>query len=112
MVTPHFVFLLQAGDANAPARLGITASRKVGNAVVRNRSKRLVREAFRATRALWPSGISVVIIVKRSLGVMKLAEVVSEWQRSAAAFDKAVRLARSETEAPGLTQAKKGDGLA
>lgn len=32
-------------------RLGITASRKVGNAVVRNRLKRRVREIFRR----WPS---------------------------------------------------------
>jgi len=33
-------------------RLGITASRKVGNAVVRNRLKRRVRETFRR----WPGG--------------------------------------------------------
>jgi len=37
------------------ARLGITASRKVGNAVVRNRLKRRVREIFRR----WPERRSV-----------------------------------------------------
>ncbi len=41
--------LLQArdrGDA-APARLGFTVTKKVGNAVVRNRTKRRLREAAR-----------------------------------------------------------------
>ena len=41
------VFVLPSKDSLAPARLGITVSRKVGGAVVRNRIKRLLREAFR-----------------------------------------------------------------
>jgi ribonuclease P protein component len=72
--------------------LGITASRKVGNAVVRARAKRLVREAFRATRELWPPGIDLVVIVKRAPGDSKLASVVSEW---AAARDKIERRIRT-----------------
>jgi ribonuclease P protein component len=58
--------------------LGITASRRVGNSVVRSRAKRLVREAFRATRELWPTGIDLVVIVKRAPGESKLDSVVSE----------------------------------
>jgi ribonuclease P protein component len=81
--TAHFVFLLYArNDKDAPARLGIVTSRKIGNAVVRNRAKRLVREAFRGSRDLFASGIDVVVIVRRPLTNLKLGDVVAEWRRA------------------------------
>ncbi len=43
-------------------RLGISASRRLGGAVVRNRWKRLVREAFRLTRSRLPPGIDLVVV--------------------------------------------------
>jgi ribonuclease P protein component len=46
-------------------RLGLSVSRKVGNAVVRNRWKRLIREAFRLRRALLPVGLDVVVRPRR-----------------------------------------------
>ena len=49
------------------ARIGITATRKMGNSVERNRARRLVREAFRKNKWLVPHGVDIVINVKRSL---------------------------------------------
>jgi ribonuclease P protein component len=46
-------------------RLGLSVSRKVGKANVRNRWKRLFREAFRTTRAAWPAGLDIVLIPQR-----------------------------------------------
>ena len=43
-------------------RLGISASRRIGGAVVRNRWKRLLREAFRRTRLQLPAGIDLIVI--------------------------------------------------
>lgn len=44
------------------ARLGLSVGRKHGNAVTRNRIKRLLREAFRLSRDLLPAGCDLVCV--------------------------------------------------
>jgi ribonuclease P protein component len=43
-------------------RIGLSVSRKVGGAVVRNRCRRLLREAFRTTRESLPQHVDLVLI--------------------------------------------------
>jgi ribonuclease P protein component len=80
VMTRSFVLVIAARADRGPARLGITASRKIGGAVTRNRAKRLVREAFRAHPELFPPGIDIVVICRKPPGTMKTAEVAAEWQ--------------------------------
>ena len=52
-------------DSESAGRLGITVTKKVGNAVVRNRIKRLVREYMRL-HGWVPAGWDVVVVAKDS----------------------------------------------
>lgn len=47
------------------ARLGISIPKKTGNAVVRNRWKRWIRESFRLQRSRLPRGVEIIIRPKR-----------------------------------------------
>ncbi len=92
VTSKHFVFLLALRESPGPARLGITVSRKVGTAVVRNRAKRLVREAFQHLPDLVPDGVDLVVIVRSMWTGAKMADVVTEWQGVARVLARQARL--------------------
>ena len=68
-----------------PARLGIVASRKLGDAVRRNRAKRLIRELFRHLDPLPVAGPDIVVIPRRELFDAPFSDLERDfrtaWQR-------------------------------
>ncbi len=56
-------------------RLGIIASKKVGNAVIRNRAKRMIREAFRRLKNVGAPGMDFVVISGKNLLSLPLPDL-------------------------------------
>ena len=73
----HFVILSKANDSGRN-RLGITVTTRVGNAVVRNRIKRLVREFFRRETGRISQAQDIVVIAKKGAEKLSLGEVAGE----------------------------------
>jgi ribonuclease P protein component len=78
--TKAFVGLALVRDAG-PVRLGITTSRHVGNAVTRNRIRRLVREIFRKGKMALPTRTDIVIIALRRAAGLDSAQTVRDLAR-------------------------------
>jgi ribonuclease P protein component len=74
----YFTAFILAKQDNG-VRIGVTATRKIGNAVERNRARRLVREAFRKNKWLAPDGVDIVINVKRPLVEAHYRDLESEF---------------------------------
>jgi ribonuclease P protein component len=79
--TPNFVVICETNGCGE-TRLGITVSGKVGNAVVRNRIKRFVREVFRRRRYELAQGLDILVIAKKSATGVSFTLVENELGKS------------------------------
>ena len=73
-------------------RVGITVSRRVGNAVVRNRVRRRVREALRARVQQLTQGTDVLVIARPALAH-------AGWSELCNALDEVLRRSTQKTDA-------------
>ena len=68
-VNAYFVMYAMANNTDAN-RLGISVSKKVGKAVVRNRVKRLVKESCRLRSGTVVEGFDIVVVARHAVGTL------------------------------------------
>ena len=98
------LIVFAAGRETPEPRIGLAVGRKVGNAVCRNRWKRLIREAFRLKLKAMLPGVDLVVAVKAAS---------ADAGRGAGAGSKRTSRPQGARRAPGLAgvQAELLEGL-
>lgn len=74
----NFVVASMAQSLPRASRFGFSVSRRVGNAVLRNRVKRRLRELCRLHRAQLAAGRDFVVIAKPGAAKLSYAQIVEE----------------------------------
>lgn len=73
-VTPYCVVYTKK-NRQQKNRLGITATKKIGNAVQRNRARRIIQEAYRLLEDEIPTGLDIVIVARKKAVYSKMQTV-------------------------------------
>jgi ribonuclease P protein component len=74
----RFMTLIALPNGTQKARLGVSASRRLGGAVLRNRAKRLIREVFRKNKPA--VGLDLVVIPRPGLLEAPLAALADDFR--------------------------------
>lgn len=62
-------------------KLGISTGKKTGNAVVRSRCRRIIRQAYRENEADFPRGFDIVIVSRAFAGQCKSTDISTFLQK-------------------------------
>ena len=68
-------------------RIGLTATKKVGGAVERNRARRVLREAYRLLEEQFPVGYDYVFVARTKTAYVKTPEVMRAMQSALRKLD-------------------------
>jgi ribonuclease P protein component len=77
VVTPQIVIYISK-NRQKTLRIGITTSKKIGNAVMRNRSRRIIREAFREISPQIKRGYDIILVARGKTPYLKSTDVKNQ----------------------------------
>jgi len=77
LYTKHFSLIIKQ-NRQGVTRLGVIVSKKTGNAVKRNRIKRLIREFFRLNQSHFPQGCDIVVVAKKDASYLDFQKLKEE----------------------------------
>ena len=87
-----FQYRLTSQNQTFARRLGVIASRRVGNAVKRNRGKRIIRELFRIHKDKLPLNCDIVVILRSAYGYYTYKELESHYLNACAVISKSSKI--------------------
>ena len=92
---PGLVLQALPRNDDGPARLGFTVTKKIGNAVVRNRTRRRLKEAARLVLAKQPvTGVDLVLIGREATAKRDFAALQGDLRRALARITRVEAAAR------------------
>ena len=65
--------------AGRPSRVGVITTKKIGNAVVRSRARRLLREVFRLHQPDLKDPVDMILVARNSIVGKRMAEVETDY---------------------------------
>lgn len=93
-MTPQIVIYFYK-NRTGTLRVGITTGKKIGNAVMRNRSRRIIREAVRQTAPQIRRGYDLVFVARGKTPYLKSTDIQNLLIKQ---LDKAGLLVKTETQ--------------
>ena len=77
-----FLMLVFTSSKNQNIKVGISVSKKVGNAVKRNRARRLLREAISPFLPNLEKNCNLIVVAKQSINNLKLIDVQEDLRKT------------------------------
>jgi ribonuclease P protein component len=77
----HLVLAIVRRETEAAPRIGIITTKRIGNAVSRNQTRRRIREIFRLNQHRIQKGVWLVTIARRSSANATFDELQRDWLR-------------------------------
>jgi ribonuclease P protein component len=82
---PGEILVLYVRPTEGERRVGVTAGRRLGGAVVRNRAKRRLREAFRRIESRLQGHGDVVLVARTAAAAARFQDIMDEMEALCAA---------------------------
>ncbi|MDD5621766.1 MAG: ribonuclease P protein component [Actinomycetota bacterium] len=80
------LYIFKKAEVRGPVRIGLGVSKKIGGAVLRNRIKRVLREALRKVEIESCNNLDVLIVAKPAITTASLMEIKKILEKTLTSF--------------------------